>query len=272
MYRLLFIHIFILLIFLCPSCSEKTEGCLDIEALDYNVAADVDCCCTYPELVLNVSHKFDTLALRLGNEFTLNEIDTFIVNESKILFSRMHPRQNGIISFVDDTIHIPLDATGGNTLLEIEDNFILVQPDEFVYPIGTFVGPGIYDELEFRFGLEGDLNLIIPDSVHQTDHVLRSESDSVWSDDKGYFYMYLDITPNKEQPDITKEVIIYDEANQLDFLLSGELVAGTGYDFEVNITIDYKLLYQGIEFVTDDELTIAQKIQQNLMNSIYLTE
>lgn len=261
-----------LILLLITSCSEKEEGCLDIKATNFDASADKDCCCTYPSLVLNFSHKFDTLSFRVDEEYTLNEVDTFTVSSITMLFSGIHPLKNGATSFVEDTIHIQLDDGIGNQLLEIEDNFILVKPTRFEYEVGTFSEPNTYDEIELDFGLKGDLNRIVPDSVHQSDHVLRSESDSIWNETEKYFYLYMNVTPDKDQPDLTKEVIISGENNQIELLLDGPLLADVGYDFDVNVQIDYKLLFSGIDFVADDSINIANMIQQNLANSISILE
>ena len=50
--------------FVCISCSEPTEGCIDALASNFELEADIDCClieqeccCNYPILDLNLFYK-----------------------------------------------------------------------------------------------------------------------------------------------------------------------------------------------------------------------
>ena len=267
-----YLLIILTFLFFVISCGEKKEACLDIEATNFDASADKDCCCTYPELVMNVAHQFDTLPFRLGSTFTYNEIDTFAVEEMSLLFSKIHPIKDGITEFTDDTIHIEIDDVLGAEQLVIEDNFVLIKPNRFEYTIGTFSKPETYDGIEMTFGLGGDLERIIPDSVYTDGHILQSESDSIWSEDEGYFYLYLKVLPIASEPDNTREIVLSGANHLLDWNIEEQLLADIGYDFEINIKIDYKILFDGIDFVGDDTETIALTIKQNLISSISFDE
>jgi hypothetical protein len=269
-YRYLLLIITLLLI--VTACGDKKEACLDIEAANFDVSADKNCCCIYPELIMNVAHQFDTLPFRLDSTYTYNEIDTFVVEQMSLLFSRIHPVKDGIAKLTEDTIHINIDDALGAEQLEVEDNFLLIQPNRFEYTIGTFAEPETYDGIELTFGLGGDLERVLPDSVHTDGHILASEDDSIWSEDKGYFYLYMEVLPVASEPDNKREIVLYGANHLLEWNLEQQLLADIGYDFEINIKIDYKILFDGIDFVGDDTETIALKIKQNLISSISFDE
>jgi hypothetical protein len=254
------------------ACGEKKEGCLDIIAANFDVSADKDCCCTYPELMMNVAHEFDTLPFRLDSTYTYNEIDTFAVEQMSLLFSKIHPIKDDIAQLIDDTIHIRIDDAIGEEQLEIEDNFVLIKPNRFEYVVGTFSEPTTYDGIELNFGLGGDLERILPDSVHVDGHILQSEGDSIWSADKGYFYLYMKVLPVASEPDNKREIVLSGANHLLEWNIGEQLLADIGYDFEIDVKIDYKILFDGIDFVGDDTETIALKVKQNLISSISFDE
>lgn len=270
-YKYLFLYLVVSLFFVA-ACGEKKEACLDISAVNFDASADKNCCCTYPELVLNVAHEFDTLPFRLDSTFTYNEIDTFAVEQMSLLFSKIHPLKDGTPLLLDDTIHIGIDDALGVEQLEIEDNFVLIKPNRFEYTVGTFSLPDTYDGIELTFGLGGDLERVLPDSVYKEEHILQSESDSIWSEDKGFFYLYLEVLPIASEPDSKREIVLYGANHLLEWNLEQQLSAEFGYDFEINIKIDYKILFDGIDFVGDDTESIALKIKQNLISSISFDE
>ena len=52
------------------SCADDEEGCLDIQATNFDVTTDIACanCCTYPTLSFRVNHVYDSIQ----NNFLLN--------------------------------------------------------------------------------------------------------------------------------------------------------------------------------------------------------
>lgn len=257
------------IVFFATACGEKKEGCLDIIAANFDASADNDCCCTYPNLVMNVTHKFDEdLTFRLDSAYTYNGIDSFVVKDMSLLFSKVHPIKDDVIYLTEDTIHINIDDNQGAERLEIEDNFVLVKPNRFRYEIGTFSKPDTYDEIELTFGLGGDLERIVPDSVYATEHILQSEEDSIWTSDEGYFYLYIKVLPISTEPNNEREIVLSGANHLLEWNMEQQLLADIGYDFELNIKIDYKTLFDGIDFVADDDETVGLKVKQSLISSI----
>lgn len=262
----------IVLLFFVAACGEKEEGCLDIVAANFDASADKDCCCTYPNFVINVAHEFDTIPFRLGSTYTYNETDTFAVERMSLLFSKIHPVKDGVAQIVDDTIHIGISDDLGEEQLEVEDNFLTIKPNRFEYTVGTFSEPQTYDGIELTFGLGGELERVVPDSVRTDGHVLQSVDDTVWSEDRGYFYLYMEVLPVASDADNKKEIVLSGANHLLELNLEQQLLADIGYDFEINIKIDYKILFDGIDFVGDNEETIALKVKQNLISSISFDE
>ncbi len=268
---ILFLAIILLSLF---SCGEKIEGCLDITATNFDAEADTHCCCTYPNMIFNVNHVYDTLSFRLEEIYPYpnNSIDSFIIDTCNILFSNIHPYQGGNTFEVNDTLHIGVnDALGEETLI-IENNFALVSPDQFSYTIGSFALPGNYDGIQLNFGLDEETSRIIPDSVYISNHVLNNEVDSVWEQTKGYFFMYLSVIPDHNQIDVYKKITIFGNINMLNLDIQGNIFGDTGYDFDINLKIDYNLLFNGIDFEADSENSITNQILDNFPFALSIIE
>lgn len=60
--------VFILTLFL--QCYKPREGCRDPKAVNYDVMADVNCCCKYPQLILQFSYYYDTTEYRQSTIYT----------------------------------------------------------------------------------------------------------------------------------------------------------------------------------------------------------
>ncbi len=270
-FRIFIIFCFFIALMFTYSCGNRVEGCLDINAVNFDVEADKDCCCTYPDLILNFNHVFGDTIFRLGNEYSFELTDTFIVEELRILMSNAHPVKEGVEYQVDDTLFVNVDDGLGQETLELEDNFLIMSPEQFSYSINSFSQPGTYEGVVITSGLGGDARRIVPDSIVLKEHPLIPQTDTLWNETVGYFYWYLKVIPDKNEPDISREFIIHGE-NSSQITLSGTVFGDIGYDLEIDIEIDYENLLDGIDFEADNEITITQKLIDNLPLSLSLLE
>ncbi len=255
-------------ILFCFSCGESVEGCLDITAENFDANADKDCCCDYPDLIINFDPIYDLERFSLDKKYPYNSnLDTFIVEEFSLLFSEIHPIQSGEEIETDKLIRIGVNDDLGQETLTVEDNFIVVTPERFSYIVNEFNHPGSFDGIAILNGLTDENRRIIPDSVLVSGHPMTSETDSIWNEDIGYFYLYMKVIPNTVDLEEFKEVVIHGEdITSLNYV--GTLNNEVGYDFEIDLQIDYKLLFDGINFEADNENIISQKLKNNLSLSI----
>ncbi len=270
--RRFLVFCFLLPIYILTSCGDRIEGCLDIEAENFDADADKDCCCDYPDLVLQFNHAFGNQSFRLETPFSYESTtDTFSVNEMRILFSKTHPIRSGLEFEMDKTISVGVDDEMGSEILEFEDNFVVVTPERFTYTINEFNYPGMFEGVALKMGLDEEVRRVIPDSVGIDGHPLESEVDSIWAADIGYFYLYLDVVPDYKLPEVSRKFVIYgSDTHNLTYWHT--LTAEMGYDFKIDFKIDYKLLFDGINFEADSENYVTQELFDNLPSSVSILE
>ncbi len=185
-----------------------------------------------------------------------------------MLISEVHLTKSGVDFLVDDTINI---RDVNSDLLELEDNFTIVKPNQFSYTIGTFSQNDIYDGVSLRLGTDNLLDDIIPDSVYQDNHALSNDTDTVWfMPDTGYVQMYLEVCSDLMDETACREIAVYDYSPS-EFSFSGTIESTIGYNDTIKTELNYKVLFDGINFETNSELIISDRIWDNFPNSLTIT-
>lgn len=245
-------------------CDNQDEGCLDVYATNFKASADVNCCCTYPDLSISLYHSFDSLPFRKGNVYLSDSGTPYKVQELGIMLSQIHPMQESREQTVDDTIQVRI---GSDTLLELEDNYLWVKPNAFDYKVGKFPYPGTYSGISITWGLDDEVNALQPDGLYLDKHPLASDVDSTWSEERGYFYFYMKMMPDTTSASIriNSRTIIMDASHgpPLKHEWTHTQQTGIAEDSEWAANLDYKILFGGVDFVADDENTIIEKMRAN---------
>jgi hypothetical protein len=254
------------------ACGDREEGCLDIKAENFDASADKDCCCDYPDLLMNVQHTFDTISFKLDSAYHYPNGDTFSIKDLYIMVSEVHPLAEGLPYSISDTINIGVNDALGQELLVLENNFATLCPTRYTHPIGTFQYPGQYEGVSLRLGVNDEVNRILPDSVYISGHPLKSDTDSLWAADGGYFAMRIQVAPQASNPDVLRDITVWSDGYTKEFNINGNVSAELGYDSNFNIKIDYKTLFDGIDFEADTESLISTKLSDNLPFSIQITD
>jgi hypothetical protein len=267
--------LFFLLICSCitTGCFEATEACLDIEAANFDASADKSCCCTYPKLVMKCSHVYDTLTY-LENEVYANDFGVFRLRNVVFYLCDFELTQNGITNTISDSIGFSVfGANAGDTTTNIiTDDFLLIRRTTIEESIGTFRQKGYFDGIKFRFGLSTDANKIIPTKA-PTNHALKPQTENLWLNrTDGYVFAKVIVaadTSATAQPD-TLLFTAADFPNTFFQQTGASFFHKTGYDFKLTLQIDYKKLFEGVNWsATLPERKV--KIRDNFSNvfSVY---
>ena len=268
------------LIIIFSSCYTPTEGCLNIDATNYNASADEPCddCCSFPNLNLKITHSVmiegtsgldsiinhsadSTFSNSANNFFQIKGME-FYLSDFQLVMS------GGDIAEVEDkmTFMIYEDALL-QTLKDttIKDDFVLVTRSSFNYTIGEFRKPGTYVELRFTVGIDERLSSIDADTLTSS-HSLSSENLMHFSTrDSGFVYQEFSIV--NDTTTNSTEIEVYqigkETANSIQLIipLNGEIEPG--FDIEIPLRVDYTKWLRGINFATDDEETIKSIIVSN---------
>jgi hypothetical protein len=255
------------------SCYEPIEGCLDVEAVNFDVTADKNCCCTYPALTLSVSQGFDTQIWFADSAYQNNLGQWFKLKKATWYFSEFALTQNGNTLSVTDTVQLKT-LNGIDTLEQaFTDDFILVRRSPVLYSIGDFRTSGAFDRIQFRLGLSEDARKILPSSALSS-HPLAPQTEEMWRGiDTSYAAIQLIIqkdTLSSTIPD-TLYFTRYDFDN---FMIeeSSTFIHETGFDFNVNLKINYLALFENVNWQNGDKSSWKSQIVANLPGAFTVSQ
>lgn len=106
-------------------CYEAGEGCLDPLAKNYNLSADRNCCCVYPNRGVSIDFRYDSLTFRLNNPFVNRAGDTFEVLNLRYILSDFYWYQGGEVLRVEERLR---RVGGSGALSDLPDDFRVTGP------------------------------------------------------------------------------------------------------------------------------------------------
>ena len=287
-YRLSLITL--LFLFLLQSCFTPTEGCLDINATNFDASADEQCesCCNFPQLRLTVFHSVVTESssgadscINHSSSFPLTNNggdNVFQINTMSFYLSDFQlVMVDGTIKEVDDTITLSIfedviSQISKDTL--VKDDFVLVERSQPSYTVGNFTGPGAYLQVNFKVGISSALSTTDVDTLAISHPLSSSEGMHFGARDTGFILQNFSIVNDTATSltAITNYEIGKDDFNtipvELDFLRNFE----PGFDITIPLKVNYSKWLEGINFATDDEATIKAMIVSNTAEAFEIDE
>lgn len=266
----------LLLTALLPGCFEPEEGCLDVYALNYQVNADEQCpdCCRYPQIKLDILHKivlpdtsvnlqYDTeYRDGAGNPFRISRIQFYLTDVQLV-------RPTGDSVGVIDTLLLPLAADGSTELVEIEDNFALIDPGVFgQINMGGIRTEGDFQSIHFTLGLRGVADAI-PPAAYPEDHPLSVESLYVLEEEARLMSRIQVYRIEPPGDTIRSDIRIggdYARALQLP-LPPPPVYLDPGFSPRTRLQVDYLHWFDGVDLVGDPTEQIAAKIVNNMTDA-----
>ncbi len=263
------------------SCYEPKEGCLDINATDYDVESDDPCpdCCTYPilsitplhqVLVKNTLDSFVNLKYNFFYPAPSSDMDTFAFLRSRFFISNVKlVTQDGIEVGVSDTIGIRFQ--NGSRVI-YEDNFAKLDRDIFAAnAIGTVVTEGVFDKLKFTLGLSEELLSLDTASI-PANHPLDFRSDSIlYEEGIGYVPFFLSFKTDTAAAAVPTELRLF-QPIEVNLPINPPVNIERGYNIKLKLRINYIAWFEGVDFTNDSGDAIRQKIAANLPNAFSVTE
>jgi len=266
---------------LFPACYEPKEGCLDLDAVNYDANADNPCadCCQMPTLSVSFSHqallptqtdtainfKYDSLY-----PSPFDELHYFQITRSRFFISGLHlVKEDGTEVGVQDSIE--LEAPAGDTIT-VEDNFALVDRDIFqAATLGAIVTHGSFDRVRFTLGLSGTLRQTNPESV-PAKHALNVATDTLmYAEGTGYLSHLLIFKRDTLSTTAPIELKITEPAT-IELPLPETIGVSRGFNISLKLKINYLAWFEDIDLVNDSEQTIEMKLKENLPNAFTVTE
>ncbi|MEM6698038.1 MAG: MbnP family protein [Bacteroidota bacterium] len=272
---------FIALVFMVlffQSCYENIEGCLDVNATNFNVMADRECedCCEYPLLRLAIQHVYsdpniDTFyRFNLDSIYTLDSVDYFALTDLKYYLSDIKLiRQNGDTIGVIDRLDFTLISGNNITTQETEDNFALINRSNITpRTLGTIQENGTFVGIQFKLGLSSFDQKVAPE-FFESNHPLALGDSSMYDlEEESYIVTRFDLardTLSMDNDTTTVLILAKDfvEIVELDF----DFQVDVGFNTTIALQVDYRRWFEGIDVKNATPETIINLMKTNIRNT-----
>lgn len=260
------------LLFICASfsaCFQPKEACLEIEAVNFDPTADQNCCCTYPQLKLDISHIYDTVGLVEGAAYPTASGQMFRILDVAFYLSSFELfQQNNRFSVVDSTILYRLGDAPTDTVSAYyrEDVLLVRREDATTHAAGSFATVGSFDNFCMHFGLSDALNKTLPGKA-PTGHPLARQSEGLHTGntETGYYFARIILTRDSLTSTVPDTLFIM-RAEMADTAICfpNTYVHEPGKDFYVDCIVDYKKWFGNIDFLNLSIADIKEKIIENI--------
>lgn len=256
------------------ACYEPREGCLEIEAANFDASADKNCCCIYPVFNLTLLPRFDTLIWKPDTAYEYAPGKWFRLKQSVFYLSDFQFQQQGTTFLTTDTLSLNVwGAAGDTSLTTFVNDFELVRRTAVNYSIGTFRPAGTFESVRFRIGLPDAAQKVIPELAPEG-HPLRLQGENLWlGRDTGFVALKLVFTRDTFEttlpdtltfslPDFSGVVLQQD----------GPFFHEGGYDFNLQLTSDYRELFRNVDLSTGDKVAWKTQIVANLPQAFRVSQ
>ncbi|MBV6438848.1 MAG: hypothetical protein DYG98_11915 [Haliscomenobacteraceae bacterium CHB4] len=270
MNRSLFAFCCLLCIFSQTACFEPKEGCLDIEATNFDASADKDCCCEYPQLIVEALHRYGSDSVQYVPDalYENNAGQLFRIKSVAFYLSEIQLFQNGGLLAVADTVHLRTYAPGGgDTLKEVfTDDFLLLRRTPVDNPVGEFRPAGTFEKVRIRLGLSPDAQRVIP-RLAPAGSPLRIQGDSLWYGPSAGYVFFQAVVVRDSMQATKPDTLAFTQSQLPDFFIEktgNYLHPSGGYDFRLKLGIDYQKMFDGIDWSNGDISAWKSQIALNL--------
>jgi len=244
-------------------CNTRIQGCLDVNAENFNLNAEQSCdgCCTYPSLALSLTQKWgdrnfaltDTLFDINGQPYRIRGLVYFLSEWTWV-------DGQGVRYHVDSVNVTCLDGD----LTYSPDN-LLVDTEHFNYPMGLIRQAPVMDSLRFVFGLNQDFSCLDAD-ITGTPPELTDQS-PLWNPLSGTLETMRLIVQTDTAVESFDTIFISDEAIST---LAYPFEFIPGEDSQFKLTVDYSLWFKDVN--TADTASFRHSIITNFATSILPTQ
>ncbi len=271
MQRIAFLWIFCLL-WGMTGCFEPREGCLDVEAVNFDVAADKACCCccNYPKLRLRYVPLFDTATWLPDVAYEYAPGRWFRIRQAVFYLSSFQAIQNGRAYSIVDTITLSVRTPKGDTVPQVLTNDALVLRRTVVdYTVGEFRAAGTFSAMRFRVGVPDSAQRVIP-ALAPPGHPLGPQPEDLWlGPDRGFAALQL-IVVRDTLPDTPADTLTFSAPDFSSQVLEspGPFLREGGYDFRLQLAVDFRQLFQGVDWTIGDIPAWKARIWSNLSDAI----
>ena len=262
-------HLFLLLLYLVgvfSACQEPVEGCLDIEATNFDPTADRSCCCTYPVMQLSYAYRAGEVSFNLNTPYEYRPGDTVVFRRAAFYISELVLKRGAEVFAPFDSIWLYRARNADLDSSLWLGNLALINRSAFSSNMGRFREIGTFDGFRMRLGLDDTLNQLDPE-IQPRRSRMAIQADSMHQfDNNGYLFLKFELYLPALDKDIEVSIDRRDPLVQIERDLN--IVGRLGQNTRIVMTIDYLEWLKGIDLQQDSEDIIRTKLLENTQGAL----
>lgn len=259
---------FLFLSLLISACGNKKEGCIDVNAVNFDVSAEENCCCVYPRMGLDVEYYngdrplADSVLLDAAGDTVLIDKLTFFI--SGLLWTNerdeeLRGDQRTWLFLTPDNYH---DST------RCIDDYYLIRSSGSKVENFTFTQSTVLRSLSLTIGVADSGWTNQPFYMKDANHVLAGNIDSMYDYSSNQYRTLRLAYRLKNSADKADTIYVGGKDTRKNFKLNLNYHTVLGFNNYVIIRIRLDKLIKGIRFRMDDPETITQKLKENISDAI----
>ena len=249
------------------SCNARVDGCLDPNAMNFDVTADNHdpSLCSYPSLLLSMVYSYGDTSFAKDHLFTNAMGQEYAFKDVYVLFSQFaitgleNPRMT-----VTNRTDWYLGTAGNGQYVEAIDDFTFVNASGFRFDIGMWRWTDFATQLDFEVGVPDTLTPTVLDSLPESSKL--SDSRTFYNMDKEEFATARFVIARDSIQAEPDTFIVSSGPIHYTYPLNKELTRGR--DDTVRVRIDFKVMFDQLDLNADSSV-IAAELANTLSNSIF---
>lgn len=243
-------------------CNTRIQGCLDVNADNFNLNAEQSCddCCTYPSMSLSLTQLWGDRNFTITDTlYDVNDKSYRIIGLDYFL-SAWTWEDAAHNSFHVDSVTVICD--NGN--LTYAPDILAINAERFNYTLGTIRQAPLIDSIHFTTGLTQDISCLYTENTEVP--VELTDQSPLWNAQSGSLETMRLIIQYDIAVETFDTIYISDQevtalAYSFDFI--------PGEDSQFKLTVDYSLWFKDVN--TENPASFRQSIITNFAGSIIRT-
>lgn len=254
---------YLLILGVCPQCNTKTEGCLDLNAKNFDFEAEKACgdCCVFPTMLLSLSQKWNEDNFSNGD--TLYDIhgSPYKIQDLKYFMSNWAWRSTEGVIYTVDSVTGPCHSS----MLTFTPDILTIDTRQFSYSLGTIRRAPFTDSVRFVVDLAEDYSCLDPEDPKTPSNV--TDQSPMWNPaiselETGRMVLQRDLGS------VTFDTVYF--STFLEFSLPYSLQMRNGFDEQFNLTVNYAEWFSDVD--VNNLASFSTSVITHLPGSITPTE
>jgi hypothetical protein len=255
-------------LFLWMACSQPRSGCLDIEGVNYDVTAELDCCCEFPVLGVNFLPLYDGEPLALGGFSYANARgESYGILSGRMLFRNfLLQTEAGEWIEIRDSVGVPLEGLGQRFLKNDVVYIDRLTPRNF--PLRTVPVNNFFAYASTALGMEGDFCRINPFGLPSNSTLGRAMNGLYEPELEEVFSVRLELLTDTLGGIDTRKIVYIPLCNAPFAKKPLGQAGAPGFNFSLPLKIDFKILLDQLVLEELDTIVVLKDMREAMDLSI----